>query len=270
MRMAILSDIHGNMIALNAVIADMSSRSIDKIAVLGDIITDFPDDTNNIIDIIKDIGDYIIIGNREYYLLNKYKESESIQLQTMKETYAILSDKNKKYIETLPEQIALKYNDAISIRCVHGSPFLIGELLYSNNIELIKKCLNSINERILLYGHTHFQWYDNIKGKYIINPGSVGINYDGKSTAQYTIIENSLKDINIEQYSIKYDINEVKNRYSIDNTWINLIINGIIKGRNIPMEYLAEANKRYGDGIISNDNWVKLYAELKNSGIIVA
>jgi predicted phosphodiesterase len=141
----------------------------------------------------------------------------------------ILSEGNRKYLETLPEQISLSYNNDVSIRCVHGSPFSINEFIDAKNRALVRKCLESINERILLCGHTHVQRYDKMGNKYIINPGSVGLNYEGNATAQYAILDSSSGDIHIELYSVQYDINEVKARYGIDNPWNKLTIGLLCK-----------------------------------------
>ena len=68
MRIAVLSDIHANIVALEEVLKDAKEQKVDEYIVLGDIITDLPF-TNETIDIIKELTPYVIKGNREEYLI---------------------------------------------------------------------------------------------------------------------------------------------------------------------------------------------------------
>lgn len=107
MKIAILSDIHGNIVALNEVLKDAESQNVDKYIVLGDIITDFPAG-NEVIEKIKELTPYVIKGNREQYLLNYEKTKNCKHWKTIQNTsliyhYHILNDENKEYIRSLPE-----------------------------------------------------------------------------------------------------------------------------------------------------------------------
>ena len=70
MKVAVLTDIHGNFIALDAVVNDIKKHNVDQTIVLGDLISDFPDQTNNVLDLIKQFSDHVIKGNREHYIIS--------------------------------------------------------------------------------------------------------------------------------------------------------------------------------------------------------
>ena len=191
MKIAVLSDIHGNKMALEAVFNDIYQNKADHVIILGDLITDLPDETNCVLDLIKSSGSLVIKGNRELYLQNNHELLEYDQFLSTKLAVINLSEVNKHYIKSLPEQISLIFDSELSVRCTHGTPFKIDEHINENDNEAIVNCLSKINENILLCGHTHKQWYKRNIGKIVINPGSVGLNYSGDKTANYVIIKKN-------------------------------------------------------------------------------
>jgi putative phosphoesterase len=269
MKIAVLADIHGNLIALEAVLKDIKANKIDQIIVLGDMITDFPDDTNTVLDIIKDKAQYIIKGNRESYLLNRdinfngYK-----QFLTINQTHDIISPDNLKFISSLPEQISIIYDNLFSLRCVHGTPFSPFELIYEDDESTIKKVLSSINEKILLCGHSHCQWYKEIGDKIILNPGSVGINFSGDKTAQYAIIKYENGIVSIRLKALPYDFETLKSKYSPNNSWNELCIISMEKGENYLTRFLEEAKTKCNEWPIPNNVWDDLFEEWHKKKII--
>jgi putative phosphoesterase len=205
MKIAVLSDIHGNMVALEAIIDEIKKFKMDQIIVLGDIITDIPQYSNETINIVMEYGNYVIQGNREYIINNKLENYSYDQFLSSKLSISQLSEENLTYINNLPESISIKYDKNFSIKCVHGTPFSIYEHLIENDIKIINKCLKILNDKILLCGHTHCQWYKNINDKIILNPGSVGLNFNGTKLAQYAIIHYQNEKVTIELKQIEYD-----------------------------------------------------------------
>ena len=111
MRLAVLSDIHSNLIALNLAIDDLKKENVDKICFLGDYVTDGESD-NEILGIIKNISDYTILGNREKYILDYSPLKKNYNnYKTIHTTYNNLSKDNLKYIESLKEYYIIKAKD---------------------------------------------------------------------------------------------------------------------------------------------------------------
>lgn len=157
MKIAVLSDIHGNIVALEEAIKDAKSQGVDEFIVLGDIITDLPF-TNEPLDIVKELTPYVIKGNREQYLLQYEQSKEDKKWNTLQHKSAIcyydyLSKENKEYIRKLPETLKLEF-DGVTIRAIHGSPYSITELLYFDT-PLMDKVFSELEEDILVYGHNH-------------------------------------------------------------------------------------------------------------------
>jgi putative phosphoesterase len=265
MDIAILSDIHGNLLALEAILEEI--KNIDQIIVLGDMITDFPENTNSIIDIIKEKANYIIKGNREQYLLDmkgitkRYK-----QFLILEETLEKMTKENFEFISLLPQQIAIKYDNILSLKCVHGSPDSISEIMYADHEDRNKIILGNVDENILLCGHNHQQWYKKINNKIILSSGSVGINFNGKKTAQYGIIKYKNNCLDCELKEVEYDFNSLKNKVKEENQWARLCISSIEKGKNLTLDFLDELKTKGNGYPVSNEIWDEQFNEWIRNG----
>jgi putative phosphoesterase len=261
LKIAVLSDIHGNKIALETVINEISVEKIDHIIILGDLVTDLPHETNSVLELIKTLGNFVIKGNRESYLLNDHEPLEYDQFLTTFLTKKIISEKNYNYLELLPEHISLVFDSKFSLHCVHGSPSSNSEHIKENGIEANINHLNKINENLLLCGHTHEQWYKNINGKIILNPGSVGLNFSGDRTANYAIINSFKNKINIELRKTHYDFNQFKKGCDLEIPWIRLCVKGMEDGIIYTLKFLEEAKLRTIKYPIPNEIWNNLFKE---------
>ena len=88
----------------------------------------------------------------------------------------------------MPEQISIDIPDVDTIRIVHGSPYRIDESLYQYQCkDRIVESVMGI-ENVLICGHTHIPWHENINNKLMINPGSVGVNFNEHLFAEYALL----------------------------------------------------------------------------------
>ena len=268
MKIAVLSDIHGNKLALEAVIADINKNDVDHIIILGDLITDLPDDTNDVLDMVRSLDGYVIKGNRELYIQNGQEAYEYDQYAVTYMTEKILSEKHKKYIHSLPESISLKFHSQATLKLVHGSPFSASELIFEDDQTRIVDCLDAISENMLLCGHSHAQWYKKVQNKTILNPGSVGLNFSGDKTAKYAIMELGDDDWDIALKSVYYDFDLMKQKYDLTIPWIRLCIKGVEDGCLYTIRFLEEAKAICNKWPIPNDVWNNLFEEWCDKGII--
>ena len=216
--------------------------------------------------------DFVIQGNREGYLLGQ-KNSEFgdswhtyHQFSTNLKTYQALSDDDMEYIKKLPQQMSVPIDDNFSIRMVHGSPFSAFDTILEGKDELITRSLDFIHENILLCGHTHRTLMKRAHGKTLINPGSVGLNFDKDSSAQYAFIVYENGTIKVEMKKVSYDFQAFKNTCDLSDFWVLLCIKSIENGANYNLQFLEEAQAICGCFPIPNDVWdnlVKSWRELK-------
>ncbi len=219
---AILSDIHGNWLALEAVLKDIQSRGIDVIINLGDHVFGplEPQQTANLI-----LGQRMICisGNKDRDILENL--DRSTQDKTLEQVKKNLDKRSIDWLKNLPSTQSI---DELIFAC-HGTPesdnqYLLEEVMENGvfvfkDEELITKTA-AIKERIILCGHSHVNrviWLSN--GKIILNPGSVGLPaYLGNEKyrfamesmtphAKYALIYADKNSIKIEQVNYPYDWN---------------------------------------------------------------
>ena len=265
MRIAVIGDIHSNLIALNLAISDLTDKNIDNIYFLGDYITD-GENENEILDIIKNISNYVILGNRERYILNYSPNKKDFNnYKTISTTYNNLKQENLKYLKSLKEYYITKVNN-FNVLILHGDK-------YYNDIDNIEKIFDKIindfdfDFDICIFGHSHKFLYKKYKNKYFINPGSLGEPCD-YPTYKYCIIEitNKIKVI-LKEFDVKDSFEEFANNYmktkyyKTNYVWANLILYMIRDGIDYCSLFLELFNNIIKD---SNELSVKEFNKIWN------
>lgn len=271
MRYAIISDIHGNINALQSVLKHTITQNIDGYIFVGDYFGDFPY-PNEVVDTIKKIQNkYVISGNKEGYLIDLHNTSEENwvhnQFNAIYWGYNELRKDNLDYLLQLPTKKIINYDDGKKALLLHSITDLFKDtsldLLVSSNYaqlmdeknlthnefleyindlllndEKFLRDLDSIDSEIIVFGHTHLQWYANVKGKTLINAGSCGLPIDFNTTAPYTILDIELDKVSVEEHRVEYNINtlvtETKKSALYDNAedWCNIIISQLTLARD--------------------------------------
>ncbi len=218
-RYAIISDIHGNALALKAVLKDIRSKSIDQIINLGDHFYGplWPAETA---EIIAETPMICISGNKDRNILESLDQKSDDK--TMEYVKSKLTQKNIHFLESLPEN---KVIDNLIFAC-HGTPESDNEYLtekitkegiFIYHDEVLQKRINNISQKIVLCGHSHVNRIIYLKsGQLIINPGSVGLPaYMANAKhqfvmesmnpyAKYMIINMADEEVQIEQVNCFY------------------------------------------------------------------
>ncbi len=206
MRIAIISDIHGNLEALEAVLSDISGKGVDETICLGDLVG-YGVNPNEVIDLVKKKEIKCIKGNHDLCavtLENLDKFNENAQ-EALKFTNKILIEENKEFLKKLPETLELK--DKNKLLAVHGSPnnHLFEYLNPNVDEEIIKEMLEDNKVDVIACGHTHLPDLKKFDLKVFLNPGSVGQPRNNNSKAQYAILD--LSNINFVTFeTVEYDI----------------------------------------------------------------
>lgn len=233
MKIALFSDIHANLPALEAFFKDVENRKPDAIYCLGDLVgyNIWP---NEVINEIRKRGISTIAGNYDFgigrssddcgcaYKTDTEKANGAISISFTNE---IVKDEERKYLRTLPAHIKVEFqlnNDTLNLLLVHGSPRKINEYLFEDREEKsMLRIMQDADADIMCFGHTHKPYHRvlaiNEDGKerfrHAINIGSVGKPKDGDSRGGYVLLhvnDNSNihdKDsIKVEFIRFEYDI----------------------------------------------------------------
>jgi predicted phosphodiesterase len=216
-RLAILADVHGNLPALRAVMADIESLSPDEVLVGGDLVGRGPQGSA----VIREIAARnwpSIRGNHEDYLLGFRRGEVPAEWWEQEEWAASrwmaadLTESDVAYLETLPFSLSSRL--APGLLLTHGSPRSHSEGLgpWSSDRKL-EKLLGGIEETTLVCGHTHRPMQRRVNSGQVINVGSVGLPFNGDQRAQYAILEWDGAEWSAEFRQVEYDLKEILEVY---------------------------------------------------------
>jgi putative phosphoesterase len=238
MKIAVISDIHGNIMALDAVLEDIDTRDVEEVICLGDLVGYLPY-PNEVVDLLRDEEMTFVLGNHDQKVIRRERLSKQDFMKMTPEELRtgaslaymqyLLTKENREFLSWCPEQVTMKL-EGMSLLCVHGSPASISEYLYEDK-EKLAEVAASIEEDILLCGHTHIPYHMEVGGKHIINPGSVGKPKDGDGRATYTLMEIEDKKVKTEVIKVAYDMDALIEGIEADHYIDNALVENIRMGK---------------------------------------
>jgi len=217
MRIAVLSDIHSNYIALEACMDYLEHHKVEKIIFLGDNVSDCPkpEITLQLIrQIDKNIETSHIRGNREEYFID-HEDGKSDNWTyssyqgSLLYTYEHLTREDITCFRYMKNHRIIQFPGMEDIMIVHGSSNTSRELLHAYQ-DNTNHYLEQMPVKYLLGGHTHRPTDYYYKGKRLINPGSVGVGIGTPKCAQIVILEWKNKEWIPEFIDIPYDFTKVE------------------------------------------------------------
>jgi predicted phosphodiesterase len=167
----LLSDIHGNMQAFDAVLAELARFDVDDGVVLGDV-AQGGDDPAAVLDRLAELGWPVILGNADHFLLEVPTDTnEEISAEQLARREWSLSRLEERHLEQI-RAFHPTYERA-RLLAFHGSPGNFEDVLFPDTEDLSP--WRSDDYALLAGGHTHFQWTTRIGDAVYVNPGSVGL-----------------------------------------------------------------------------------------------
>ena len=185
MKIAVISDIHGNFNALEAVMADIEKEECEKVCVLGDYAMAGPEPAATIDWFFQKQFDSrfkMIQGNTDLMiadfnneLFEFIKNKAPIMAEALKNDVSILNPVQKDFLRNLPIQLQVE-EEGVKILLVHGSPQKNNEdILPDTPINEVEAMLENVDADVVLCGHTHLPCgFQTSKKKTVVNVGSVG------------------------------------------------------------------------------------------------
>ena len=216
MKIAVISDIHANLHALEAVWRDLESRNHDLVYCLGDLVGygAFP---NEVVAFIREREIPTVMGNYDEGVgfdlhdcgcVYRNPEESKLGYQSLLWTRKKTTHENKLFLQSLPLQIRLE-DQRPTLLLVHGSPRKINEYLYEDRPQATFDNIAKLaGTNILLFGHTHIPYEKRVGGVLFVNAGSVGKLSEGDPGAGYIILDLK-RHPKVEFIRISYDVNPV-------------------------------------------------------------
>ena len=229
MRYLVLTDIHANLEALDACLADARLHGFDKTLVLGDLVG-YGGDPNAVVERIQGLNPAAIVrGNHDKVAcgLEQAEGFNSVAKSAAIWTLDVLTPAHREWLAALPEG-PIDVDDIVEI--CHGSPFDEDAYIF-DELDAVR-ALKVSNRPLCLFGHTHYpvtfelsnDSFENVGSaaapqmqvvmkpgsKYLINPGSVGQPRDGDPRAAYAIVDTKVR--RVELYRTRYAVEEAQNK----------------------------------------------------------
>ena len=205
MKVAVISDLHANIYAFNAVLNDLDKEKVSTVLVVGDIIGYYywPADVVNIL--MQDERFVCIRGNHEDILQDVLSSRESADFYRKKYGSGYdfcqeqLSETQINWLTSLPREKNITL-DGVTFYISHGSLGRSDEYLYPD-VSLDKLITNYSDARYTFYGHTHYPFIHEYGGKCLANPGSIGQPRDEGGLASYLILNTENNVIRFKRKS---------------------------------------------------------------------
>lgn len=214
MKIAFISDIHGNAEALQAVLYDIEQRNVDEIFILGDICFRGIE-PKRALTIVKELNTQIIKGNADEWVVRGIHKGEvpekafSMMKKERDWTYAQLDEEEISYLDKLPMDLNLAFNQ-LNIHAFHATPNSLFEVVQPDeNDQTLGEKLMVKDADLYIYGHIHKSYIRYIDGKCLVNPGSIGLPFDSVKKASYFILELAEDSYQMSIVKVNYDIEKV-------------------------------------------------------------
>jgi putative phosphoesterase len=219
MKIAFISDIHGNAVALDAVLADLAKKEVNKIYVLGDICYRGPEPKRSL-DTIRNLHTEVIKGNADEWVVRGVREGEvpdkALELMNTERQWTVdqLEPDDISYLEALPTQ--LQFNvEGVEVAAFHATPDSLFEIVLPNadDEKMEATMMKPTNANVYVYAHIHRPYIRYINGKVIMNIGSVGLPFDGMTKSSYGLLEIEDGNIKTSIQRVSFDLEKVTQLY---------------------------------------------------------
>lgn len=211
MKLAFISDIHGNAHALEAVLEDIEQKRADKIFVLGDLCFRGPE-PQRAYEMVMALKTKVIKGNADEWVyrgvsMNEVPEKAYEMMNRERDwTVSRMEQNAVESLHQLPEEVKYEYG-GIKIHGFHATPYSLFENVPpdSENSKLKEKLMQE-DADIYLYAHIHLPFIRTFDGKTFVNLGSVGLPFDGIAKASYAMVEIGDHDYQVSNVRVSYDV----------------------------------------------------------------
>jgi len=217
MRVGFISDIHGNLFALEAVLADLAQQRVDEIVCLGDVC--FGPQAHECLGRVRELGCPVIMGNWDSWSIDGFPRADDpigMMLYEIGAWWArALTDEDRAFVRTFQPTLEVALDDGARMLCFHGSPQHFSDWIFATTPDdELEKMFNGFDVPVLVGGHTHLQMLRRFGGSVIVNPGSVGqpfFQWWPKTVkvahwAEYGVIQHDGGHLTIDLRRVPFDV----------------------------------------------------------------
>lgn len=232
MRIIVLSDVHGNCLALETVVEDAKKKGFDQIVCNGDMIQGGPQ-PHETVQLLRELNCSVVMGNSDAWLLTGIEtdahlitEERRKKLDLVREwSLSKLGEEDRAFINSFQPTIHIDLGHAKNLLAFHGSPTSFDEVLLPSTPEdEFDASLRPYADNFLTGGHTHLQFMRRLRDSqnFFFNPGSVGVAYNHEQSgdkglldpwAEYAILTVQNLHIGLEFVRVALDMDKLADMY---------------------------------------------------------
>ena len=212
-RVAVITDIHGNLPALEAVLEAIDGMSVDAVYCGGDLVGYGPH-PGEVCGLIEKRRIPTIYGNYDYAIGRDlddcgcaYRDQHDRELgrRSIEWTLGHTDDRSKAFMRELPFDLRFELGDS-RVRLVHGSPRKVNEYLFADKpARTFERIAAGADSDVLVFGHTHQPWIHEYGGLLFVNCGSVGKPKDGDPRAAFALLDADRDGVQARIERVEYD-----------------------------------------------------------------
>ena len=226
MRIAVISDMHGNDLAFGVVEEDIKNQKVDQIVCLGDAVQGGPQPAE-VVQRLRRLNCQVVMGNADAWLVSGVQAADEgippERLAQMEEvrnwSLSRLTEDDLAFIENFQPTVRINLKNGLDLLCFHGSPVSFDDVILPAAPEPeFQRFLNPYANHILTGGHTHAQQIRRIGELFFFNPGSVGFAYNHNQLpdqffadpwAEYAILTAENGQVGLEFRRVPFDSQEL-------------------------------------------------------------
>ena len=245
MRIGLIADIHGNLIALESVLRELQQEHIDRIVCLGDVAALGPH-PHAVIERLRSLNCPSVLGNTDDWYLQPIPEGDDELREIVQWGLQQFTDSDLNYLRSLPPVIELPLDTDKTLLCYHGSPRSYYEVIAATtDASEVRSMFAGYQAWIMAGGHTHIQMLRRYEQAFLINPGSVGL--PGIGPERPDLPRN--KDVSWAEYAI----------LTMHNGGLHVDL------RRIPLDIPTLLQDGSASGMPNLDSWVRTWHQPENA-----
>ncbi len=236
MRIGLIADIHGNLIALESVLSELNQEQIDRIICLGDVAAIGPH-PHEVLERLRKLNCPVVMGNTDDWYLKPLPEDDDEWREIVQWGLQQFTDADLDYLRSFQPVIEMTLDADKTLLCYHGSPRSYNDVIASTTPTVeIKSMFAGYQPSIMVGGHTHVQMLRRYEQALIINPGSVGLPAVGPGRED--LPRN--KNVHWAEYAI----------ITLHNGQVSVDL------RRTPLDIPAILQAGYASGMPNIDSWI--------------
>jgi predicted phosphodiesterase len=209
-RLALIADLHGNLLALEAVLADLAREGVERVVCLGDVAATGPQPHETVAR-LRALDCPVVMGNADAWLFDPpAAASDDPETRRIEEIdrwcAAQLSDADLAFLRDFRPTVSVPLPGGSELLCCHGSPRSYDDILRATTpAAQLDALLGGAPPTLLAGGHTHERLYRRHGPTTLINPGSVGMSSD-PPWAEYALVSAPSESLRVEFRRARFDL----------------------------------------------------------------